>query len=134
MSNRNTRVGVLELGKKMELSRSQRSWLDLAVRLAETSDGENKHGAVVVKSGRVRGMGVNKWRNRDVHIVPDTEHNPHISVHAEIMALSRAGQVKGATVYVARVSKNGEERYSRPCERCESELINRGVKRVIYTM
>tara|TARA_B100001146_G_C16028378_1_gene368211 strand:+ start:299 stop:697 length:399 start_codon:yes stop_codon:yes gene_type:complete len=127
-------AGMLSFPQKASLSRTQRSWLDLAVKIAETSEGEHKHGAVIVKGGRVKGVGVNKWRNRDVRIVPDEEYNPHVTVHAEIMALSRAGEVHGATVYVARVAKNGEERYSRPCERCEKELLRSGVKRVIYTL
>jgi hypothetical protein len=46
------------------LSRRERSFLRLAVRLAESSEVEPfKHGCVVVSSGSVLGLGINKDRN-----------------------------------------------------------------------
>lgn len=127
-------VGVVQFPSKTELSRSQRNFLDVAVRMAETSEAEFKHGAVVVRGGRVLALGVNKWKNRDMPPTTSTEYNPHLTVHAEVDALSRVKNARGATIYVARVSKHGEERFSRPCPRCEKVLIAAGVKRVVYTV
>jgi deoxycytidylate deaminase len=66
--------------------------------------------------------------------VPPTEYDPNISVHAEVDALSRCNDPRGATIYVARVNKRGEERMSRPCISCEKALLEAGVKKVIYTL
>ncbi len=129
-----SRVGEIRFPDKSELSRSQRKFLDLAMRMAEASDGIHKHGAVVVRSGSVLAMGMNKWRNRDLPPTPADEYNPHITVHAEIDALSRVADPRGVTVYVARVNRAGDEKYSRPCQRCEKALIKLGVKRVVYTV
>jgi deoxycytidylate deaminase len=127
------RVGVMTLPEKSNLSNRQRAYLDIAVRLAESSDTNFKHGAVIVRGGSVMAVGVNKWKNRDIFVSDPTDYNPHITVHAEVDALSRVKDAHGATIYIARVTKAGEERFSRPCERCEKVLISAGVKRVVYT-
>lgn len=134
VSSYTPRVGEVRFPNKSELSRSQRKFLDLAMRVAESSEGVHKHGAVVVRGGSVLSVGVNKWRNRDLPATPPDVYNPDITVHAEIDALSRITDPRGVIVYVARVNRSGEEKYSRPCQRCEKELINLGVKRVVYTV
>lgn len=127
-------VGQITFPIRDDLSRRQRSFLDLAVRMAESSDVSFKHGAVVVRGGSVLSVGVNKWKNPMKPDIPPTEYDPNISVHAEVDALSRCSDPRGATIYVARVNKRGEERMSRPCIDCEKALIVAGVKKVIYTL
>lgn len=127
------RAGVVNFPAKTILSNRQRSFLDVAVRVAESSDAVFKHGAVVVRGGSVLSIGVNKWKNKDVPPTAPDVYNPNITVHAEVDALSRVKDARGATIYVARVTKLGEERFSRPCPRCEKVLIAAGIKRVIYT-
>jgi len=91
-----------------------------------------KHGAVIVKGGRVLSTGVNKERNHPTRV--SSEHiKTHCSVHAEVDAIKRAGDVRGATIYVARINKRGQERNSRPCPLCYKEIINSGIKKIIYT-
>lgn len=125
--------GVIKLPPTDGLSNKQRSWLNLAKQLAEVSEVNHKHGAVVVKSGRPVSLGVNKWRNRDMLQSPDG-YNPNLTVHAEMDALSRVTDPKGAVVYIARVGKNGDERFSRPCNNCAKALAEAGVKAVVYTV
>lgn len=133
--NPNYSVGQITFPKRDHLSRSQRSFLDVAVRMAESSEVSNfKHGAVIVRSGSVLSVGMNKWKNILKPENPITEYNPNISVHAEVDALSRCSDPRGATIYIARINKKGEERMSRPCIRCEVALIEAGVKKVIYTL
>lgn len=127
-------VGQITFPVKDALSRKQRSFLDVAVRLAESSEVSFKHGAVIVKGGSVQSVGVNKWKNPMKPDFPPADYDPTVSVHAEIDALSRCGDPRGATIYVARVNKSGEERMSRPCIDCEKALIKAGVKKVIYTL
>lgn len=118
---------------QVRLSRRDRSMLEQAKRIASTSSCRFKHGAVVVKGGRVLSVGVNSQRNdRDVYsTLPDGARQ----VHAEYAALrALGGDARGATVYVARVNNFGEARMSMPCSRCQTLLRLAGVKRVVYTV
>lgn len=55
-------------------------------------------------------------------------------VHAEEAAITAAGsRAKGATVYVARVGRDGLPALSKPCKRCERRLARVGVAKVIWT-
>ena len=91
-----------------------------------------KHGAVIVKGGRVLATGINKERNHPMKV--SFEHiKTHCSVHAEIDALKKVDNAQGATIYVARVNRRGEDRNSRPCEYCYKDLKESGIKKIIYT-
>lgn len=115
------------------MSKKQRSYLTLALRVAEASEVDKRHGAVVTKGGRVMSTGINKWRNRDL-LSSTAGYNPNLTVHAEIDALSRVADANGAIIYIARVGKIGEERFSRPCDLCAKALQKAGVKQIIYTV
>lgn len=125
--------GVIKLPEGNTLSNKQRSFLDLAVKVAEASEVTHRHGAVVVKAGKPVSLGINKWRNREL-LNTMVGYNPHLTVHAEVDALSRVADARGATVFVARVGKANEEKFSRPCDNCTKALIAAGVKAVIYTV
>ena len=127
-------VGEITFPAPERLSRRKRSFLDIAVRMAESSDVSFKHGAVIVRGGSVLSVGVNKWKNPVKPDNPTTEYNPNISIHAEVDALSRCNDPRGATIFIARVNKQGEERISRPCINCEQALIKAGIKKVVYTL
>lgn len=76
--------------------------------------------------------GMNKERNHPM--VVSSEHiKSHCSVHAEVDALKKAGDVRGATMYIARVNKRGQDRNSRPCDKCYDNIINAGIKKIVYT-
>ena len=126
------KAGVVTLANGVRLSQKQSRMLEFATRVAETTDTNSKHGAVIVRGGRVLAVGTSKWRNRNVP--PIIGYNPHVTVHAEIDALSRLVDAKGATIYIARVNNQGDTRMSRPCETCERALNDAGVKRVVYTV
>lgn len=115
------------------LSRSEKSFLSVARYFAAKSESRQKHGAVVVKSGRVLGTGFNKTTNNPYAVSP--EHiKTHCSRHAEIEAIRDAGwNVKGAVLYVARVNSHGQDRNSKPCIRCEVVIEETQIKKVIYT-
>ena len=110
------------------------SYINVARSLAEKSEENKKHGAVVIKSGRVVGYGFNKFKN-DIHVVPEELIKVHCSRHAEEIAIKNAGDnAKGATIYVARVNRSGINRDSRPCIVCSELIKESGIKRVVYTM
>ena len=116
------------------LSKKDLSFLNMAMYFAEKSAERRKHGAVVVKGGRVVGTGFNKFKNHPT-IIQTELIKSHCSRHAEQVAIHQAGRnAKGAIIYVARVSKKGEDRNSRPCNLCYSLIKKVGIKQVIYTM
>lgn len=127
-----TKMGPLALPQvEHKLSNKERSFLDLAVKVSETSDVNQKHGAVLVKNGRVLALGVNKWRNRDLR---QDNYQPVLTTHAEIDALARVADASGAILYIARTSEKGINQFSRPCFRCMKTIADKGIKRVVYTV
>lgn len=117
----------------MPLSKSENSFLSVARYMAAKSQARQKHGAVVVKSGRVLGIGYNKDKNHPMQVSP--EHiKTHCSRHAEVEAIRDAGfAVSGAILYVARVNRQGRDRNSKPCIYCQAVIESTNIKRVIYT-
>lgn len=115
------------------LSRKEEAFLSVARYLAAKSSARRKHGAVVVKSGRVIGTGFNKDRNNPMIVSP--EHiKTQCSTHAEVDAIKDANyNVSGASLYVARVNRHGQDRNSRPCGYCEVVIKKSNIKKVIYT-
>lgn len=114
--------------RSSHLSRKHKQFLNLACKVAETSDCNNRHGAVIVKGGRVLAVGVNKFRNHPQFV----KRFDCCSVHAEIDAIRRAGECVGATIYVARVTSRGPA-LSRPCNVCYAGICKAGIKEIIYT-
>jgi deoxycytidylate deaminase len=115
------------------LSRSEAAFLSIARYFAGKSGSRQRHGAIVVKSGRVLGTGHNKDTNNPYSVSP--EHiKTHCSRHAEIEAIRDANwNVKGATLYVARINRLGVDRNSKPCVRCQVVIEETQIKKVIYT-
>lgn len=115
------------------LSNREKAYLSVARYFASKSKSNKKHGAVVVKSGRVVGTGYNKDRNSPFIVSP--EHiKPHCSRHAEVEAIKEAkGNAFGAVLYVARVNNQGLDRNSKPCKLCEQVINQSNIKKVIYT-
>jgi deoxycytidylate deaminase len=117
----------------MDLSKSEQAYLSVARYFALKSKSNKKHGAVIVKSGRVVGTGYNKDRNHPLFVSP--EHiKPHCSTHAEVDALKEAkSNADGAVLYVARVNNQGEDRNSKPCKLCQVAISRSKIKKVIHT-
>lgn len=102
-------------------------YLVMALGVASTSTCRYKHGAVIVKHGKVLATATNKTRNNPKYI--DWRQS---SVHAEIAALRKAGWPKRATVYVARTNNQGEARLSKPCATCQ-EVLDSFRCKVVFT-
>ncbi len=104
-------------------------WLTNAVNLAEMSTHPQwKVAAILVKGGRVLSMGVNRYRNSPAKVGLEG-----VSYHAEEVALKRAGDASGATIYVARVTRSGYLGLAKPCEKCQELLETHGVRRAVWT-
>ena len=123
-------------GKLVKKTSRIERYFDLARNVAFNSPyGKIRHGAVLVKGGSVKNVSFNKdnysyFGNR--FRVKDT--GP-ATVHAElgcILGLARS-VTSGTDLYVCRVNKEGEFKYSKPCSMCHEALKHVGVKRVYYT-
>jgi deoxycytidylate deaminase len=115
------------------LSNRDKSFLALAMRAAEASSCNQRHGAVVVRSGSVLAIGFNKWRAERPGVALEDKELQSMSTHAEMDALSRVKNKRGVTVYVARVNKHGSEMFSRPCDDCYRNMLDNDIKRIVFT-
>lgn len=103
-----------------------------AIALAARSTHSQWHlGAVLWRGGSVLAAGANTVRNHPS--IVDNAHLTDCSVHAEAAALKRAGNPKGATLYVARVTRQGRLGLAKPCGHCEEAIRAAGVRRVCFT-
>lgn len=102
-------------------------FLSRALIVAECSEHRNfKHGAVLVKCGKVLSEGSNKYTNTG-------KIHGFGSIHAEETALRAIKKdCRGSVMYIARIASYGPA-MSKPCRRCEMLLKNAGIKRVVYT-
>jgi len=116
----------------VNLSRKDSRYLALAKKVAQASEMRTMHGAVVVHGNRVLAVGINKFRN-DPKAIEEEKIPEHGSVHAEADALARVKDAHGATIYVARINKQGAERMSRPCDVCYEALIKAGISKIVFT-
>jgi tRNA(Arg) A34 adenosine deaminase TadA len=57
---------------------------------------------------------------------------PTPSCHAEARVLRKSDA--GATLYVARVTRDGQWAIAKPCVNCQTAIRNKRVKRVYYTI
>lgn len=109
------------------LSKKHKKFLLLAMQMAENSECSFRHGSVLVRGGRVLSVGFNKPRN-------SSSNTKHQSIHAEEDVIKRARtSIKGATLYVARINRNGDAMLSMPCIDCMRVLEASEIKAVYYT-
>lgn len=114
------------------MSNRDRRFLRLATNVAMSSSERMKHGAVIVKGGRVLSVGLNKFRNHPT-IIPSEHIKTSCSTHAEVDAIRKCSDVRGATMYVSRINRRGEERLSRPCNYCYEAIREAGITKIVYT-
>jgi tRNA(Arg) A34 adenosine deaminase TadA len=102
-------------------------WLDRAARAAAEVSGQWRVGCVIVRGGSVLSVAANSLRNDPLSLGGKLWLT---SEHAEAAALRLAGDVRGATAYVARVGAGGVLRHAQPCLRCQHLLDQAGVHAV----
>lgn len=109
-------------------SRSERSDISSAFRAAASSSHRCRHGALIRSSGR-RTVGFNKLKNNP-KFVPDLGI---WGVHAEQHALKLHSNPRGGLCISVRINREGRIAYARPCEHCEADLVEAGIRKVIYS-
>jgi deoxycytidylate deaminase len=116
-------------------SKSEERYLAIAANLARSSQVRRyKHGAIIVRGGRIISTGINKVRNHPQVLNNNKEDiiaDAHI--HAEVDAIKKVSGLKGAKIYIARVNRSGQTRLSRPCEFCYDVIVKSGISKIVYT-
>ena len=113
----------------LPITSSDIRWLRLALAQAEQAPhAQWRVGAALIRGGSVLSTGFNPYRNSPAQVELDG-----VSYHAEDAAIRKAGDPKGATLFVARVTRSGRLGYARPCERCQELLMLNEVHTVVWT-
>ena len=110
---------------------SDAKYVSLAVSEAEKSDLRARLGCVAVVSGKVIARGYNNYRTYSKDgIIEQT-----CSCHAEIDVLRKCFKQnikKKISLYIARVTNNGELACSAPCVDCFIQMKNFNMRSVTY--
>lgn len=116
-------------------------YLRMALRKIESEDFSEKiqqrHVAVIAKAGRILAVGRNRNKTHPESITLD-ENGDRIlkSIHAELDAIFKVKnkeQLRGATIYVARLGRGGDPGMSCPCTMCQALIGKYGLKRAVFT-
>ena len=112
-------------------------FMSLAKKVAHNCEAEDyKHGAVLVKGGKVINTAFNKNSYCSFGCRFRNEQPGTPTVHAElgaVLGISRS-VTTGSTLYVCRIGKRGDYRLSKPCPMCYAALKHVGVRRVVWTI
>ena len=113
--------------------------LDKAIELAKNNPTDlARMGAIIVKDRFVIGSGMNSRKSHPLQYAFSQSHLK-IALHAEIAAIVDAlrnnekDDLQGATIYVARVLKNGSRAIAKPCATCERAIKAYGIEAVYWT-
>lgn len=113
--------------------RARDTIIDLAINEASRSEHNVKHGAVVVKKGKI----IQSGRNQYCSMERIKHFNAHRiwSIHAEMNVLMGLPKcvTKNADIYVVRVNGEGEIVNSKPCKICMSMILKSGIKTIHYS-
>jgi len=90
--------------------------------------------ALIYQGSTPISVGINqiKTHPRQVNVYT---HQQGWSIHAELAAILNAHpeSLEGATIYVARKLKNGQNGTARPCPACMQVIRAVGIRRIVYT-
>ena len=101
--------------------------VDIAVDEALRSGQNMKHGAVIVRSGKILSSGHNKVTNKGPSHM--------FSCHAEMAAIKQStkrGALQDAHLYVVRINNCGLAD-SKPCCNCQRFMKIHGISRVFFS-
>ncbi len=119
--------------------------LEVAIRYAKKNpitrqgrSGMSRHGAFLT-DGHSHFIGWNDYKSHPLQARFNPDVPEKICTHAEISAIARAvsagvSDFDGYTMYVARVTADGEPGLARPCPGCWRALIEFGINEVEWTV
>lgn len=104
-----------------------------AVKVAQQSTYRWKHGAVVAKGNKVLGCAPNKKRNFSAFNYPGDHYTDHAERATLRELLKVRDDLRGCTIYIARINKDEKTMMSRPCVWCMWAIHAAGIKEIVYT-
>jgi deoxycytidylate deaminase len=106
-----------------------------AINIARTSDHKFRVGSAILKGRRILSVGTNKSKTSPfIHKKIDSRSLVD-RLHSEMACIMKAGsQLNGATIYIARLNKDGTTNMSRPCRLCMMLIREAGIKKAFYTI
>ena len=106
-------------------------YFNIAKQLSYKSEYHHKLGAVIIKKGKILGVGFNKPNKTH----PKSNH-PFHTIHSELDAILGVSRedLKGATIYVYREGANGKPVLAKPCKYCQELIKLANIKEVCYTI
>jgi deoxycytidylate deaminase len=110
------------------------SLIKLAKKEAEKSEHKFRVGAIIYDGKRIISRGYNQ-----VHCWSSKLHPKFkkwdTSIHAEAMAILNAKRnLKGKSIVVVRINRNGNYMLAMPCKHCMSYLQYVGIKNIMYSI
>lgn len=107
-------------------------FIPIAIKQAYKSNVRHHIGCVIYKGNKIISVGYSK--RSYCKNIPDKFKRHDMSIHAEQMALIKAGEyAKGAEMIVVRVNRKGHLLLSKPCELCQGMIELFGIKNVYYS-
>lgn len=113
--------------------------IEQTIQLAKNNPTDlQKMAAIIAKKNRILGSGMNSRKTHPLQFAFSKSHLK-ISLHAEISAIIDAlrnyevEELRGATIFVARVLKNGSRANAKPCPICQRALEAYGIDAVHWT-
>jgi tRNA(Arg) A34 adenosine deaminase TadA len=101
-----------------------------AQAVALQSIARNRHGAVLIKRGKL----VSASTNIPIREPRINDTGRGCSIHAEAAAIRKAGnKAHGATLIVVRVNKSGKMLPSKPCKSCQGLISRSGIRKVYHS-
>lgn len=124
---------------KAEVSRRDLRFLGTALKeSAKSTYFRVRIGAVLARGNYLISKGANLSTSHPLQCFHNNATGrvaPAHALHAEMNAIVKAKgeDLRGSTVYVARLDRTGAFGMCRPCSACERALRGHGVSRVVYT-
>lgn len=129
---------------KFELPKHLESCKKSAVNHSFDKDLTFQHSSILVSGGKIIGSGFNshhvtelRWDRMLAIKARRLQNENHAEIAAIVKARGKFGakkSLKGSTLYVARVHRNGDFAFSRPCVLCRIVIYNTGIRKVIYSI
>lgn len=112
----------------------KRRFFNTARIQAFKSDYNFRHGAVLVRGGKIINCSCNK--KRPVSFAHRYHHNQCGSLHAEIGCVLNMNRIKteDCDLYVVRIFHDGRFAMSRPCSMCQIICHEMGIRRIYYSI
>lgn len=106
--------------------------IKLALKVAAKSQHKFPMGAIIAAGNRILAFGINKYRTHPQQINHYT-NDIGGSIHAELDAIISCCNSNGATIYIARLFKDGTAGMAKPCVLCQNIIETAGIKKVVFT-